>query len=207
MIATGQRSKVTLAPFQEWLKREGTAPNTIRVYVSHLRGVFHTPQEGDRLLSDPARLQQAILQQDELFTAAGRRVFRPALRAFARFLLANGRPLAIPEFRDHRRECEHPLIPALEEIARDGSLPLKRIPFLRWENVRGSERGRIDVFDQGWNRMYEAPIDALRQINRWADMEGKGESRLTRGHPLIPREPLSRSPMPAGMLKRLAYRL
>jgi hypothetical protein len=106
---------------------------------------------------------------------------------------------------DHRRAGEHPIIPALEMIAQDGSLPLKRIPFIRWGNVKGGERGRVYVFDQGWNRMYEVPLDALRQINTWA--KGAGENQLTHDHPLVPREPLSRSPMPAGMLKRLAYRL
>jgi hypothetical protein len=111
--------------------------------------------------------------------------------------------LTLPEFQDHRREREHPLIPALEAIARDGNLPLKRIPFLRWGNVKGAERGFLYVFDQGWNRMYEVPRAIVIQIMDWA----KGEGQLTHDHPLVPKEPLSRSPMPAGMLKRLAYRL
>jgi len=205
MITAQHRSKVTLAPFQAWLRGEGTAPSTIRVYVSQLRGVFPTSQEGGRLLADPDQLQQAISQQDELLTSAGRRVFRAAVRAFVRFLNTHGHSLALPEFHDHRREREHPIVPALEMIVHDGSLPLKRIPFIRWGNVKAGERGRVRVFDQEWNRMYEVPFDALRQINVWAN--GAGEARLTHDHPLIPREPLSRSPMPAGMLKRLAYRL
>jgi len=173
--------------------------------MSRLRGVFPTPQEGERLLADSEQLQQAILQQDELLTCASRQAFRAAIRAFSRFLTANGRPMALPEFQDHRRDREHPLIPALEMVAQDGSLPLKRIPFIRWGNVKAGERGRVRVFDQGWNRMYEVPFDILRQINTWA--KGEGEGQLTHDHPLIPKEPLSRSPMPASMLKRLAYRL
>jgi hypothetical protein len=199
-----------LTAFKTWLEAQGRATTTITNYASLIRGVLRSPEEATRLLDDPELAREAFAWADAELPRGSRHVLRAAARALDAFLKAHGKAGFDPAFHGGAPKIDpfenHPLTPLLRQLTEDSepTLPLHRIPNLKWKHVQKHWNGGYGVLDPVWGRMYRVPHALLIEINKWVMGGNPKHDKEVQELPFIPREPLSKFPMPSAMLRKLS---
>lgn len=214
-------TKLPLLDFQRWLIDDRhLAATTTGGYIAILRAFLRDPVNAKALTADAEKLsEEALLFDATHLRPNSKRVFRAAIRAFARFLeirtgldFSSERLFRFPDGRRKEKPDPHgrmeeeplapdPLSPLLGPLLRKlekARIPWNHVPLIRWRDVRGGIEFAF-VEDKLAEVTYQIPIGVIREIGLWA---GKGEKPAL-DLPLIPHEPGSFSPMSKSRLIRI----
>jgi len=191
----------SLSNFEAWMGRElKVTPGTGRLYRNFARAFLRDAEHAAALLSHPARFIALVGEYDASLAFSSRRVFRPAIRAFARYVKAH-RGLDIPlgfTRQPKNDSARHPLGPLLRDLEAHRVL-FNRLQFIHWRDVRrNGDRGELK--DHLHDAHYFAPIETIQGLNLWAG----GGVRAHVDQPFIPSTPKSFAPMATRRLMRLA---
>jgi hypothetical protein len=205
----------SLARFDAWLTSRGRSASTAKVYRSLVRGFLRRAERMQVLLSSLDSLRSEALAHESTLSSNSRSMFRSALRAFLAFVTEErGLPpseltIAFPDRRQARALgiSAHPMAPFLREFFSAPRLPMKWSERLHWGDVRavrddrtGAPTGIARIEFRPAHIQFDIPLVLAQQMSLWAGGGKPAAAEL----PFIPSEPLSKLPMPAARIKRLA---
>jgi integrase family protein with SAM-like domain len=193
------------------LRDQGRALTTAATYTNVLKGFFRDPENANALLADPDRLASYAITFDAELRPTSKAVFRSALRAFMKWANQKGLPVTAPVFPDGRhvrwekeRDAENAVVAPLAPLLRaleDCRVPFKRVPLIRWRDVTGGAMGMpCHVEDVAASTVYLVPKPTILALGMWAGGGKAPEKSL----PMVPSEPLGKSPMQTKRLMRIA---